>query len=204
MTRAQIIKAVQARMNDLLPGTQIEVGSSPFVDALLDSCVENFYLMMPVHVLPATDFSSNTVVTVDSDEVKVNRIQLPEDFIKLISFRCEDWNRAASKALAEGTQQHYKQYHAWTFGGNSRPEVAIVVDTTYGRCIEYYNYNSTTASTTITLALCAVKGDVEDIPDNLIDAFAWYVASVTFQSMNEMDSSKAALEKVQQYIILHQ
>lgn len=191
-------------MSDIMPGSQIEVNSSPFVDALLNDCVENFYMLMPVNVLPATDFKTNTTALVDSDEVLIYRIQLPDDFVRLISFRCAEWNRSITQVVYENSTEHNKQYHSYTFGGNSRPVATLVSDSTMGRSLEYYNYNLTTTTAAITDASCAVKGDVEDIPHNLIDVFAWYVASIAFQAMDELPQSEMAMKRVAEFITLHQ
>lgn len=202
MTRAQIIKAVQARMSDILPGNQIEVASHNFVDTLLNDCVENFYMLIPNNVLPRTDFSSNTTQLVPNDEVLVYRIQLPENYIRLIAFRCNEWQRSVSKALAEGSSQHYAQFGKYTFGANTRPQVTLVADPDLGRSIEYY-FTSTTTDTSILEASCVVKGDIEYMPDVLIDVFAWYVASVAYQAMEQYEASKAAMERVNEFILLH-
>jgi hypothetical protein len=52
-------------------------------------------------------------------------------------------------------------------------------------------------------ASCAVKSDAEEIPNNLIDVFAWYVASVAFTALQEYDPSKACMERVNEFIALH-
>ncbi len=203
MNRAQIIKAVQARMSDIMPGNQIEVSSQSYVDLLLNDAVENFYMLLPVNVLPHTDFNTTTPTLQPSDEVRVYRIKLPDNFIRLIAFRCADWRRSVSEAIAEGSSQHHAQYGKHTFGGNTRPQITLVADPSLGRSIEYYLYNKTTTNTNIIEASCAIKSDAEEIPENLIGVFAWYVASVAFQSMEEYDASKAAMERVNEFIQLH-
>lgn len=202
MNRAQLIKAVQARMSDIMPGNQIEVASHPFVDALLNDCVEGFYMILPNNLLPRVDFSSGTVQAVPSTEVDVYRIQLPEDFVRLIAFRCTAWNRAVTKSVVEGSPQHQMQFLKHTFGGNTRPVVTIVADPDMGRSVEYYHSTSTT-DTSILEASCAVKDEIEDMPDILIDGFAWYVASIALQTMEELDASKAAMLRVEQFIENH-
>lgn len=203
MNRAQIIKAVQTRMSDVIPGPQIEVASHPFVDGLLNDSVENFYMMLPTNVLPHFDFSAATVQTVPSSEVLVKRIQLPTQFIRLIAFRATQWNRSASTVITEGSPEHLKQFGKHTFGGNSRPQITLVSDPDLGRSLEYYFYPATSPDVTLIEASCANKSDVEDIPDNLIDVFAWYVASCAFTALQEYEPSKACLEKVMEFITLH-
>jgi hypothetical protein len=203
MNRATLIKAVQTRMSDVMPGSQIEVASNPFVDALLNDSVENFYMMLPTNVLPHFDFKAYETRLVPSDENIIYRIKLPELFIRLIEFRCTSWRRSVSSALPEGSPQHHAQFGKFTFGGNTRPCVTLVSDPQLSRSIEYYFYDSTAPDVSIITASCAVKSDAEDIPANLLDSFAWYVASTAFTAMQEFDASKACMEKVTEFIALH-
>jgi hypothetical protein len=190
-------------MSDIVPGNQIEVASHPFVDALLNDCVEGFYMVIPTNVLPRVDFLTNAVQLVPSDEVLVYRIQLPEKFIRLIAFRCTEWKKSVSQAITEGSPQHNAQFGKHTFGGNTRPNVTIVSDPDLGRSIEYYLYNTTTTVTTLIEASCAVKSAVEEIPDILIDVFSWYVAAKAFKAMGEVENHDSAMKEVEQFIQTH-
>lgn len=199
MTRNDIIASVQSRMSDIIPTSQTEVVSYPYVDTLLDDCVEGFYLLAPAHLLPTTNFDlPGTTRVIPSDEVIITRIKTPDDFVRLISFRCSEWGRAASNVLIEGTPKHHAQLYKHTFGGNARPNVTLVNDDTLGQAIEYYNYKGTTP--TVTVASCVKKTDPTLIPDNIIIPFTYYVASVAFDAMGEYDAAKVAIAHAQEYL----
>ena len=207
MTEAEVIEAVKVRMADIMPSNQTEVTAQPFIEYLVNDCVENFYMMLPIHLLPVTSFVSsattNKYVSMPAGSgVLVYRKQLPADYIRFIEFQCSLWLRSATQLLKQGTPEHYAQYNQYMFGGNSKPKVTLVIDDTLGRCIEYYNYDLQ-AVPVITIATCAVKGTLATIPDNLIDVYSWYVASVTFQSMEEHASSEKAMLRVQEFLQLH-
>ena len=202
MNRAAIIHAIQSRMADIVPDAQVEVASDSFVDLLLDDCVEGFYMLIPVRFLPRTEFTSNNKRLVSTDEVKVNRIKLPDNFIRLIAFRCATWKRTVSEVLAEGSPQHKAQFGKHTFGGNVRPQVTNVSDATLGNSLEYYLYTTITDYTP-TEAACVVKTTAEAVPDMLIDVFAWYVAAKAFKAMGEIQYHDSAMKEVEQFVATH-
>ena len=202
MDRPTILKKVQARMSDLMPGTQIEVNSQSLSDVLLDDCADTFYMRLPTNVLPATDFSNGTASSYSSDEVLVKRLLVPSEFIRLVSFKVSDWRKSVNTTIPEGSDKHKLQFSKYTYGGKSRPVVTLVSGSSNDRNIEYYLPLGSTA--TVTTATCVVKGSVELMPDTLIDAFTWYVASVVLLANQEVEAAKAASSKVDEFIALHQ
>ena len=202
MNKAEIIKQVQARMSDLMPGDQVEVNSNSLTEALIDYCAESFYMKLPTNVLPATSFLTGAATTATSDEVSVKRIQVPDNFIRLVSFKFSDWIKNVNTTIPEGSNEHKKQFHKYSYGGNTRPVVTLVSGAGSIRCVEYYS--ALTSIGTVTQATCVVKGTVEDMPDTLIDAFAWHVAATVLLADQEYDAAKAAEAKVNEYILLHQ
>jgi len=207
MTEAQVIEAVKTRMADIMPDNQTEVTAQPFITLLVNDCVENFYMMLPIHLLPVTSFVSsattNKYVAMPAGYgVLVYRKQLPANYIRFIEFQCSTWLRSATTLLKQGTDEHHAQYNQYQFGGNTKPKVTLVIDDQLGRCIEYYNYDLGSVPV-ISIATCAERGTLETIPDNIIDAFAWYVASIVFQSMEEHKASEQAMLRVQEFLTLH-
>lgn len=208
MTESEVIDAVKVRMADIMPDNQTEVTAQPFIELLVNDCVENFYMMLPINLLPVTSFVSsatdNKCITMpDGSGILVYRKQVPADYIRFIEFQCNTWTHSATTLLKQGSPEHNAQYNKNMFGGNTRPKVTLVIDSDQGRSIEYYNYDLGTIPV-ISIATCAVKGTLEEIPDNLIDAYAWYVASVAYEAMEEPEASKSALIQVTNFIQLHQ
>ena len=83
MTEAQVIAAVKVRMADIMPDNQTEVTAQPFIELLVNDCVENFYMMLPINLLPVTDFASSATSTKPvsmptSSGILVYRKQVPE------------------------------------------------------------------------------------------------------------------------------
>lgn len=193
MTRNEIILGVQTRMSELNDGEQVEVATNPFIDQLLDDCVYGYFALLPAHLLPATSFITGTTRILTGTEVYSQRIKLPEGFIKLIDFRLTGWYKTPLLTL-EGTPSHLRQAQKYSFGGRSRPVVTLVNDLTLGKSLEFYYLS--TESPVINTALCVVTTDPEDISDDLLNGFMWYVASDAYRAMELYDNSKMALEKV--------
>lgn len=200
MNRSQIIKAIQAKMSDVMPGNQIEVASHPFIDTLVDDCVHGLYSILPVNILPVTTISSTPFIVQDSD-VKVYRIEVPAKYVKLVSFKLEAWLRSVNSTIQMNSARHHAQFFKYTYGGNRRPVVTLVTDPVKGRCLEYY---TSATSGSYQEATCVVSSTVDQVPDNLVDVFTWYAASVALQAMQEIEASKAAMERVTIFIQANQ
>lgn len=201
MTEEQVIAAVKARMADIMPDNQSEVTAQPFIESLVNGCVENFYKMLPLSLLPVTSFLSESESSVTSSEVQVKRKKLPTGFVRFIELKCAPWEIPATTVLQQGSPEHNAQFNKYSFGGNCRPKVTLVNDENNGKCIEYYNYYTETPIVVQT-ATCAVFSTLADIPDKIVDPFAWYTASVVYHAMEELEASKSAMLRVSEFLEL--
>lgn len=200
MNKEQIVKEVLKRMDEINPLDAINVLPNPVVEGLLDESAKNILRSAPSYLLPLTDFSSLPGVGIPSTEVIIQQQKLPATFLRLIRFRLSDWIRPCTMAVQEGSPLHNLQHHKYTFGGTSRPVVALV-NGAMGKSIEYYTALAT--SPTISEAYCVVEIPVESFPNDLLEALYWYTAAVAFQVFEMGEPMKACMNKVEeQYKLL--
>lgn len=200
MNRDQIIKEVLVRMDEVSPLDGINVIPNPIVEKVLDESARNILLTCPSQYAPLTPFVSALKVGINSPEVDVSQIRLPEGFLRLIRFRLDKWTKATNKVIQEGSDAHRRQFQKYTLGGSNRPAVCVV-NGDLGLSLEYY-YKKGTAPTVVQ-ADCVVETKAQNIPDILLVPLFWNTASMAFQILSMGDQMNACMGKVkEQYQIL--
>lgn len=120
----------------------------------------------------------------------VVEIELPNDFIRLISFKMEDWERAVHTPIYDTDPQYAWQLHPATRGGKTKPVVAI---TNGGTKLE--GYTTSDDDTIKNFQYFAYTSINDNFPEKLEDATAWMTASLYLASMGELDMAKVLESK---------
>jgi len=200
MDRQQIVKEVLVRMNEASPLDGINIVPNPIVVKLLDESARNILLTAPLQLLPLTPFVSANKVGINSAEVSVGQIKLPDKFLRLVRFRLDSWLKPTHKVIQEGSETYKKQFNKYQFGGNARPVVTVVTGD-LGLSLEYYFKKGT--APTIIKADCVVEIPAEQMPDILLVPLFWYTAGAAFQVLEMKEAAAACFERVkEQYNIL--
>lgn len=200
MNRQQIIKEVLVRMDEISSLDGINVVPNPIVDKVLNESARNVLLTAPSQFLPLTPFVSALKVGINSPEVSVGQIKLPDDFLRLVRFRLDIWQRPTSTVLQEGSEGHKRQFNKYLFGNTTRPKVTLVKGD-LGLSLEYY-YKKGVAPTVVS-ADCVTQIAPEQMPDILLVPLFWYAAGSAFQILEMADNAKMCFERVkEQYSFL--
>lgn len=200
MTREQLISAVEIRMDNVTDDNAIEVVGNANVDYLLDEQLVNAFMFLPAYVLPQSSFTSNTVNSVMD---RVNKITLPDDFLRLVRFRTAGMKRPLTESdlVKEGSPEHKMMYHKYTGGGTSRPKGCIAFWAETPAKVLEYNLATGDSGTPVEARYIATP-TVSDVTDELLDPVAWYIASAVLGSMGQEQPATYAMNKVQEYINL--
>lgn len=84
------------------------------------------------------DFGDNIFIGEDGKGF----IILPEDFMRLISFRMSDWKRTVFEAISENDSQYALQSSKWKgICGNPEKPVCAIVRRGEGKVLEFYSCN---------------------------------------------------------------
>ncbi len=140
MVRATIIDKIKARMDELSPFSSTELNTSiSLIDEMLDDSATAFILAIPVYLITPTSFlvdaqASNTVY-----QNGEGRIELPDDFLRLHTFKMDEWDREVNSVVRIGDPRYNLQFNTVTRGGHSKPVVIIKGDPTPGG-IRYLHY----------------------------------------------------------------
>lgn len=186
-------------MDEISPYESGEIVNNSFIDELLDDSVKTLLLKLPGYL---TNPVSMDIASGTSNDDGSGYVELPDDFIRLVSFKMTEWNRAVTTPISEDHPKYNLQKNTILRGKPAKPVVVLrnIYDSTSKKILEYYSVSS---DHTIDRALY-VKSDVaENLPDEIIDALAYQCAADAFVILEQGDQAKLALTKVDEFIQLN-
>lgn len=129
---------------------------------------------------------------------------LPNDFMRLISFRMSDWRRTVFDAITENDPQYPLQSSRFKgICGNTEKPVCAIVRRAEGKVLEFYSCSDNKATVTQATYIPIPKIDMEggiDVADDCYRAAIYRAASLALASIGEqlsttmLDISKSLLQ----------
>lgn len=197
MERSALINKVKTRIDEVSASGDIivEVGvenTKPYdsiIDELLDESALEVLLKAPFYRLNIS--SGNVTPVQDSADTHIGTIILPTDFLRLVSFRMNEWQQPVTSFAVQGDEIAQKQANKHIRGGVAKP-VAVLSKSTNGYVATYYSVQS---SHTLKEFLYIKKDTAQNIADTqLIDAMVWICAAKTLGVLNEPTLSNLCYE----------
>jgi hypothetical protein len=208
-TRLSLINATKIKLDEIIPegeGVQFTLETSPnisdpldlFINALLDETAKHLLLMAPLHALEATAAAVTTAqITEHYNGRKSGYVILPDYFLRLVSFRMQDWERPVIIPISSTSKMYLKQHNQWLCGGPSKPVSAFTSRNISGEIKRVLEYFTVTDSHTVDHFLYIPETLAEDVQSNLTDALEWLCAAKILQITERVDLAQKALEHVQ-------
>ena len=135
------------------------------------------------------DFGDNIFIGEDGKGF----IILPEDFMRLISFRMSDWKRTVFEAISENDSQYALQSSKWKgICGNPEKPVCAIVRRGEGKVLEFYSCNDNTAIVTQATYVPIPRIDIDggiDVAENCYRAAIYRAASLALASVGAQQST---------------
>ena len=183
MDRNQIIRRVRIKLDELAPFDGAEVVSNPTIESCLNEASDTLLMAAPTHIHPSPyDFSGNPV-TLSTTDPTTGAIQLPEDFLRLVSFKLASWRRAVVTPVVEGSNIHSKQHNPYARGGTWKPVVVYRYKPSLGHVLEFYS--TTGENTAIGHALCINRTLPENLPDIYIEPLTLVAGAMALDIMGD-------------------
>ncbi|MEG1622807.1 MAG: hypothetical protein RR330_05485 [Alistipes sp.] len=120
-------------------------------------------------------------------------ISLPPDFIRLLRFRIEGWQRPVVAAIYDTDIRYSQQFNKTLRGGNSKPVVVICRD--LGR-LEYYSSSRGSFAKIAESKYFGYSIMDDTYPLLLVDLTAWKLAELVLSSMNDVPAMQLCAAKV--------
>ncbi len=135
------------------------------------------------------DFGDNIFIGEDGKGFVI----LPEDFMRLISFRMSDWKRTVFEAISENDSQYALQSSKWKgICGNPEKPVCAIVRRSEGKVLEFYSCNDNTAFVTQATYVPIPRIDIDggiDVAENCYRAAIYRAASLALASIGDQLST---------------
>lgn len=135
------------------------------------------------------DFGDNIFIGEDGKGFVI----LPEDFMRLISFRMSDWRRTVFEAISENDSQYALQSSKWKgICGNPEKPVCAIVRRSEGKVLEFYSCNDNTAFVTQATYVPIPKIDIDggiDVAEDCYRAAVYRAASLALASVGDQLST---------------
>lgn len=122
MTRAEIIEKVKQKLDEVQAYDAYATGGVNLIDKFLDEAAETVLNLLPLHLIPPSDFSDQSQ---DARSDGSGLIQLPDDFLRLSSFKLAEWDRAVTVPISKSNPKYNLQKNTVTRGKPFKPVVVI-------------------------------------------------------------------------------
>ncbi len=212
-TRLNIINMVKAKLDEITPegeGLTFTLSTEPnvtnpldlLISALLDEAAKNTLMMSPFHVLEPTISEETDGVADIIDELgETGYVEMPENFLRLISFKMNDWDRPVNIPVLNTSTEYMMQKSKYVRGGVSKPVVSINWKIDAGetasriKVLEYYSV-PVDSDHAIEHFLYIPETIAENVQSNLRDVMTWICAAKILQITGQFDLSQKAMEQV--------
>lgn len=212
-TRLTLINLVKIKLDELIPqgdGVTYTLESSPnvsdpldlYINGLLDESSLNVSQTAPKHYLLAKP-DDTAEGTPNEDDNRIGYVVLPDDYIRLHSFKMAEWKRDVTEPLTPDQVEYSMQDNPHIRGGIGKPvcrlnQLAITEEIEGAdvlvskKVIEYFSVNYTHE---IAKFLYIAETAAEDLDDNLYPALTWICAGKILQNLKEFELSTKAFEQ---------
>lgn len=167
------------------------------IDALIESKIEDaaraVTVNAPRHLLDSGKGFSTAVAWSSSKTKHWGFTQLPEDFLRLVTFQMSDWSYPVVEAITE-TDPIYKQQNSRFagIGGNPQRPVVAIVQHPIGLILEFYSCTSNDVAVKIAryIPIPRIESEHVGISEKLFDAVVYYCAYLVLTSLSEVEQAK--------------
>lgn len=210
-SRLRVINLVKAKIDEIVPegeGIIFTLESEPnisnpldlLISAVLDEAAKQTLLMAPLSLLEPTISNETTGVQLTTDDYgKTGYIVLPENFLRLISFKMTEWERPANIPVQVTSAEYFMQKNKFVRGGISKPVVAITwkaLGTPTPEPKKILEYYSVKTAHGIDHFHYVPETLAEDVQSNLVDTMTWICAAKILLITERPEHAAKAQEQV--------
>ncbi|MEG1554805.1 MAG: hypothetical protein RR363_07270 [Rikenellaceae bacterium] len=187
MERVQIIERVLRCLHEAGVTNVVDPILDYHIDTFLDQAGREILKVAPIYTFKgryATYTQQNSGLIDNGDGT--GSVSLPENFVRLVAFRMEGWQRDVTHLYTTDDPIYHKQTNKYLRGGVVNPIMVIEGDR-----IKYYSLPQGVIHT-IQKAEFLVHIPIELFDDILIDTLTWLAASKILDVLNESEQAEMA------------
>ena len=198
MSRASIIKKAYLCIDEVYPDITDQDIPAFNVEEFLDQAARIIIQIVPTRALGrlVTDYTYSSAFAFLGINKGVGKFILPDNFVRLISFKAEDWSSVVTEALDDTYPRYKQQGNPILRGTPHRPMVFI---TNGGKHLEYYTTKAVAEGASKGLeqffAVC-FDGVDDNYPTKLEDITAWKTAELVLSTMGDTSAATNCQNRV--------
>lgn len=183
MTKDGIISKVRTIMNETGAEESLSLLSedtvklSEYIEAVIPDAINILSAMeeVPVSLLPKNVIMSAEENTSDGCSV----IQLPEDFVRFVAARCDNWKREVQVIYPYGGEAYKQQHNSVTRSGVNKP-TCVFANNSNGRCIECFPLGNLEYFSYVRSINSSDSNDLRDLGDSMFGAICYMCAYLVY------------------------
>lgn len=196
-----IIKEVKVALDENIDSTSLE--GLPDEDTLKlgeiikSKILDGARIVMvnaPVHLLDNGKPFGESIAW--NEERCSGKIHLPDDFLRLVSFKMSDWDMAVTVAITEESPLYELQHSEFVgIRGNCHRPVVAITRQPVGLVLEFYSCSSCDATITRAryIPMPRIRNHRLEVPEKLKAAIVYYIAYLTALTTGNGDGAAACL-----------
>lgn len=167
------------------------------IEEFLQEATFELLKVVPLNHLPsAKKIASKPQPNLDGS----GRVELGDDFLKLLEFRMVGWRRSVFRPLIQGSKEYLRQFNPTCRGGVAKPQVAVVLKDGK-QLLEYFSLPPE-ATHEIEVATYIPRCTPDQLPDSLSDILCWLAAHLVLSVCNDAEGAAMALGRYKQLLSL--
>jgi hypothetical protein len=172
------------------------------VDDIIRSKVEEaakvVYLAAPAHLLEPGNNFADSIAWNETEGIGPGWTILPDDFLRLVSFKMSDWERPVYSAILPDDPLYLQQSSRFAgIRGNRQRPVCAIVMRPQGRVLEFYSCSAGTG-VSVDMAVYAPMPKIEhgsiDIYERCYRSVVYKTAGLVAINLGETDKAKVLFE----------
>lgn len=190
MQRNEYITRIMQCIDEVHPDSQNDICSCYSVDRFLDDAAIEIIKLAPKYCIKNRfDFSESPIEDLGDG---TGRIKVPNDYIKLTSFKMKGWHVSATNTITSEDKLYYKKTNRITGGGISRP--IIVHDGDY---LYYYALPLGITHEVEKAEAIVSTNALDNFSEMVADCVIWLTANKLLSVSGENEAATHAREQLQ-------
>jgi hypothetical protein len=196
MTENELISKTISIYDEYIPEQSVDTDLQTFIKPFIEDHINDFLLIAPTSIIP-NFIKKDTNLTVSPISYKGGYFTLPNDYLKLISFKLEEWERKLyyEDLIDEDNPRRKLQDNKFTSGKTSRP--VICIEYLDGKqCLAYWGYvNYIDSIEDFTYIKKATIDEFINLDYWILTAYIYYVLSFIFTTQQQPNLAEMMLKE---------
>lgn len=201
MTRQELIRKVALKMDEISSSDDVIVpvgidDNNPLytqIDGLLDESVNEVLMKAPLYRLHNHIVSTSLSRAATANGAKVAVIDVPEEFLRLVSIIDNAFQRPIVELAVEGDDVDKRQHNKFLMAKTAKPVAVISNSAAQGRIITCYSYGADGQPAPV-LNYIKRYDDEQNLDEYQIDVVTWVCAGKVFSVQGDAAKGKACDE----------